>query len=324
MKTVGSVLAEERIRKNITLSEAERATKIRAETLQSIEADNFETLPGSTYIKGFIKNYGEFLGLDSANLLALFRRQFDEKKVSPLALLPDLTPKESPKLTLTPGRALGLGIAVLALGFMGYLLAQYNSFASAPGLQVSEPKENLRVNNGTVEVVGRTDRDATLKINGQQVQLTESGAFSVSVTLPDGVNDLTFSAVNKLGRVTTVKRSVTVESTQAAQPLGPTVATSSAQPVVAAAATTSATPASGIHVTIKIGPNAAYIKATVDNQPVSLERIFYPGTTQTFTAQNMITIKTGNAGSTEILVNGVSQGNLGEEAQVVTKTFTKN
>ncbi len=322
MKTVGSVLAEARLSKNITLSEAERATKIRSEILQKIESDNFETLPGSTYIKGFIKNYGDFLGLDSANLLALFRRQFDEKKVSPLVLLPDLTPKQSPKLTLTPGRALGLGVAVLVLGFMGYLLAQYNSFAAAPGLQVTEPKENLRVNNGTVEVVGRTDRDATLKINGQQVQLTESGAFSVSVTLPDGVNDLTFSAVNKLGKITTVKRSVTVESIQAAQPLGPaSTASSSAKPAVAASATASSQ-VSGIEVTLKIGPSAAWV--SVSAGATNFEGILGAGVTKVFKASDSVTVKTGNAGSTEVLVGGVSQGKMGSDNQVISKTFTKN
>src|SRR5581483_74819 len=145
MKTVGQVLAAARTSKNITLAEAERATKIRIETLQALEADSFAGLSGPTYIKGFIKNYGDFLGLETGNLLALFRRQFDERKAAPLQILPDLSPKESPRLTLTPGRALGVGVTILVLGFMGYLLAQYNSFAAAPQLQIASPDDNLRV-----------------------------------------------------------------------------------------------------------------------------------------------------------------------------------
>lgn len=322
MKTVGQVLAEARAAKNITLSEAERATRIRAEVLQALEADNFTGLSGPTYIKGFIKNYGDYLGLDSSGLMALFRRQFDEKKAVPLQFLPDLSPKESPKLTLTPGRALGLGVSVLVLAFLGYLLAQYNSFASAPQLVVSSPSDNLKVNNGTVEVVGRTDRDATLKINGQQVQLTESGAFSVSVTLPDGINDLTFSAINKLGKVTTVKKSVTVQTALAVAPLGPSVGGPSLPtPAVAAAATTSAQPVSGFEVTLKIGPNAAWVQVSSDG--TSFEGILGAGVSKTFRAQTKITVVTGNAGSTEAILNGVSQGKLGAESEVVTKIYNR-
>lgn len=323
MKTVGQVLQEERLNKGITLNEAERSTKIRTEILARIEQDNFEGLPAATVVKGFIKNYGEFLGLDSEKLLALFRRQFDESKATPGEILPDLSPKEGPRFVVTPGRALGLGVTILVLGFAGYLLAQYQSFAAAPALLVAEPSDNLRVNNGTVEVAGRTDRDARLAINGQDIQLTESGAFSVSVSLPDGVTELTIRAVNKLGRVTTVKKTVAVETAAAKEPLGP-VATSSATPQVAAAtAPVPAQPVAPVEVTVKVGPNSSYIEVTLDGQEaVKFRKLFTPNTTQTFKAQQSVKLLVGNAGSTEVTLNGQSLGRLGDEAQVVTKTFS--
>src|SRR2546429_3422028 len=236
MKTVGQALRNQRHKLNLTLVEAERATKIRAETLAAPEGDDFANLPSPTYIKGFIRNYGEFLGLDSGTLLALFRRQYDEGKTPTSKILPDLKPTNSPKVILTPKRLFVVGVAVLVLGFLGYLFAQYQSFAAAPALQVDSPGDKLKVNNGTVEVVGRTDPDATLSINGQSVDLTSSGAFSVSVTLPDGTTDLTIAATNKLGRVSSVKRTITVATVLANQPVGP-VASSSATPAVAAAST---------------------------------------------------------------------------------------
>lgn len=318
MKTVGEILAEARLSKGITLSEAERNTKIRVETIQALEENNFAILPSSVYIRGFIKNYADYLGLDPERTLAIFRRQFEEKP-SGDPIIPDLSPKESPKLTLTPSRVLGLGVSILVLGFLGYLLAQYQSFAAAPLIDISSPKDGLQVNNGTIEVSGRTDPDASLRINGQSVQLTESGAFSVSVTLPDGTTQLTFSATNKLGRVTTVNRIVNVAVARASEPIGPAAATASAQPAVAAA--TAATTVSGVTLTINIGPNPSYIEVTIDNQPVSLARIFYPGTSQTFKAQSVVKLKAGNAGSTDVIVNGKDLGKLGNEAQVVTKTY---
>jgi cytoskeleton protein RodZ len=325
LKTVGQALRNQRNKLNVTITEAERATKIRAETLTALEADDFRSLPSTTYIKGFIRSYGEFLGLDPATLLALFRRQYDEGKTPSSKILPDLKPKNSPRVILTPKRLFIVGMAVLIIGFLGYLFAQYQSFAAAPALQVDSPNDNLRVNNGTVGVVGRTDPDATLSVNGQQVDLTSSGAFSVSVTLPNGTTDLTITATNKLGRVSTVKRTITVATVLTNQPIGPT-ATSSAAPSVAAAST-SATPApstnqpNGLEVVLKIGPSAAWV--SVNSDGTTFQGILGAGVSKTFKANSKVTVQTGNGGSTDVVVNGVDQGKLGNDLQVVTKEYVK-
>lgn len=318
MKTVGQALRTARNDRNVTLHEAERATKIRLETLQDLEGDNFEGLPSTTHIKGFITLYGEWLGLDPQTLLALFRRQYDEKQTT-FQVLPDLSPRRRPKLMLTPSRAFGLGISLLVLAFLGYLVAQYQSFAAAPAVELSSPSDNSKVNNGTVEVTGRTDRDAKLSINGQRIDLTSSGAFSVSVTLPDGTNDLSVSAVNKLGRVTTVKRTVTVTTAVAPQPLGP---------AVAAIATASATPAVqppakpvGLQVVLKIGPSPAYLQIITD-QGYRYCGIVSANLTKTLTADTKIDLKTGNAGSTDLVINGTDKGVMGADGQVVIHEIT--
>jgi len=329
MKTVGQALAEARLGKNITLAEAERETKIRSELLRALERDDFSGLPSSTYIKGFITLYGEFLGLESDNLLALFRRQHDEKDDAPLQLLPDLSSKGTPKWTITPGRAFGFGIAILVLGFLGYLLAQYQSFAAAPGIEIQSPGDMTKVNNGTIQVVGRTDRDATLKINGQLVELTPSGAFSVSVTLPDGTDVLTFSATNKLGRITTVSRTVTVQTAHSTTALGPSTASSSALPVVAGVATSSAslvpqqpTFSKSLNLIIKnSGSDFVHIKVSADGTSYD-GYIGGGGTSQAFSSNTQIVLQTSNAGSTDVSVNGIDEGVLGNSGQNMTKTYT--
>lgn len=320
MKTVGQALRYQRKKLNITLAEAERATKIRAETLAAIEADDFTKLPSATYIKGFIRNYGEYLGLDSATLLALFRRQYDEGKLPKNKILPDLKPQNSPKVILTPKRLFVIGISVLIIGFLGYLFAQYQSFAAAPALQVDSPNDNLKVNNGTVAVVGRTDPDANLSINGQQVDLTSSGAFSVSVTLPDGTTDLTIAATNKLGRVSTVKRTITVTTVVSAQPIGPT-ATGSAQPAVAAS--TSAQP-QGLNLVLKMGPSSTKLThVLVQYDSSTYDGFISDGGTKTFTAQSKVVVHTYDAGATDVVLNNTDQGKLGSSGQEVTKEYDR-
>lgn len=64
MFEIGSSLREARLRQAVELPEAEAATKIRAKYLRALEDEQFEVLPAQTYVKGFLRAYADFLGLD--------------------------------------------------------------------------------------------------------------------------------------------------------------------------------------------------------------------------------------------------------------------
>jgi hypothetical protein len=61
---IGSSLKDARLRQGIDLAEAELATKIRSKYLRGLEEERFDVLPAQTYIKGFLRSYADFLGLD--------------------------------------------------------------------------------------------------------------------------------------------------------------------------------------------------------------------------------------------------------------------
>jgi cytoskeleton protein RodZ len=61
---IGSSLREARLRQGVELPEAEAATKVRAKYLRALEDEHFEVLPAQTYVKGFLRAYAEYLGLD--------------------------------------------------------------------------------------------------------------------------------------------------------------------------------------------------------------------------------------------------------------------
>src|SRR3989338_11411183 len=86
MRTVGQVLKEEREKRFYTLDEVEKTTKIRKELLEALEAGQYQKLPPHTFVQGFIKNYGKFLGLNPEKLLAVFRREFSDHKFPPRIL----------------------------------------------------------------------------------------------------------------------------------------------------------------------------------------------------------------------------------------------
>ena len=64
MFEIGSSLREARLRQGVDLAEAEQATKIRAKYLRALEDERFELLPAQTYVKGFLRSYADYLGLD--------------------------------------------------------------------------------------------------------------------------------------------------------------------------------------------------------------------------------------------------------------------
>jgi cytoskeleton protein RodZ len=61
---IGNSLREARYRQQLELSDVEQATKIRARYLQALEEESFEALPAQTYVKGFLRTYADYLGLD--------------------------------------------------------------------------------------------------------------------------------------------------------------------------------------------------------------------------------------------------------------------
>ena len=64
MFEIGNSLREARLRQQLEFSDIERVTKIRPKYLRALEDENFEQLPAQTYVKGFLRTYAEFLGLD--------------------------------------------------------------------------------------------------------------------------------------------------------------------------------------------------------------------------------------------------------------------
>ena len=64
MFEIGNSLREARVRQQLELTEIELATKIRSRYLRALEEESFEILPAQTYVKGFLRTYADYLGLD--------------------------------------------------------------------------------------------------------------------------------------------------------------------------------------------------------------------------------------------------------------------
>jgi hypothetical protein len=61
---IGNSLREARLRQQLDFPELEQQTKIRAKYLKALEDEDFDVLPAPTYVKGFLRNYADALGLE--------------------------------------------------------------------------------------------------------------------------------------------------------------------------------------------------------------------------------------------------------------------
>jgi len=117
---VGHRLAEERRRQGKSLPEVERATKIMGRLLDALEAERWTDLPPSAYVRGYIQNYAQFLGLEPGPLLEEYSRDVGPKpEKAPIRRIPQqaVVPHHR-EVHNAPRRlrvAIAIGVVVLAL-----------------------------------------------------------------------------------------------------------------------------------------------------------------------------------------------------------------
>jgi len=100
MGFLGEKLTNNRKEKNISLAAAAAATKIKVEYLRALEEERFDELPSVTYVRGFLKIYARFLGLQPEPLLRAWAEIYqpaqpkvvlvERKRTSPIPFLPSL------------------------------------------------------------------------------------------------------------------------------------------------------------------------------------------------------------------------------------------
>src|SRR6476469_10104745 len=116
MPSIGETLREARMRQRHDITDVEAATKIRAKYLRALENEDFGMLPGSTFVKSFLRTYAEFLGLDPHLLVEEYRAQHDprdESELTPFAPRPRGRERRPPPRRAGPW--LGGVVAVVAI-----------------------------------------------------------------------------------------------------------------------------------------------------------------------------------------------------------------
>jgi cytoskeleton protein RodZ len=84
MPEIGETLRETRMRRRIDMTEVEAATKIRAKYLRALENEEWDLLPGPTFVKTFLRTYAEYLELDARSLVEEYRQRYERPSTQDL------------------------------------------------------------------------------------------------------------------------------------------------------------------------------------------------------------------------------------------------
>ena len=195
---LGEVLRAAREAKGIDLTRVERDTKIRERYLSALERGEYRELPGAVYTKGFLRNYGAYLGLDPEYLIDLYRLETSasspERVTSPSPPRP-IAVRRRRTFVVTPGAVAAAILTILVGAFVAWLGYEFVNFARTPELRIIEPAGDVSAHTEpSITIRGITAAGATIVVSGlpenPSTTADELGNFEMTVGLLPGSNEI--------------------------------------------------------------------------------------------------------------------------------------
>ena len=144
MPEIGATLREARMRAKLDINQVETATKIRAKYLRALENEEWDLLPGSTYVKSFLRTYAEYLGIDVTLIIEEYKRQHERPSdLDQLPISPHSPARRTPPRPPRVPRGLVIGGVIVALLVLFLILGMNNDGGDdtvAPPTQTTETR----------------------------------------------------------------------------------------------------------------------------------------------------------------------------------------
>jgi cytoskeleton protein RodZ len=212
---LGDALRERREHKGVTMQQAAEDTRIREKFLQAIESGDYQSLPGTVYTKGFLRNYAQYLGLEPEEMLALYTGE--RVGADPARTFSPMRPLVKRSFIFTPT----VLVPVIVLGgillFIAYFYYQFTSFAVAPHVDITDPSGDAVSSTAEYLVKGKTNPDGRITVSVSpgldalgDVKPATDGTFSVSVPLKPGPNHIEVRVLDAAGKLATATRTITL------------------------------------------------------------------------------------------------------------------
>jgi len=199
MPEIGDQLRETRMRNRIDITEVEAATKIRAKYLRALENEEWELLPGPTFVKTFLRTYADYLGLDARNLVEEYRSRYERpapQELAPFGASLGGRRSRPRRLVFAPWMAMLVGVLLL-IGAL-YLLGTWGGEPDEQeaGRPAATPETTAAPGDEGRKRKKKRKRAAARKTTAR-LQIQATGAVSVCLENAAGeplIRNVTFQA----------------------------------------------------------------------------------------------------------------------------------
>jgi cytoskeletal protein RodZ len=209
MVKLGEKFIQARNEKGLSLEDVSKKTKIRKDFLNYIEKGEYQKLPSFSYAQGFVRSYARFLELDEEEIMAIFRREFDDKKA--YKVLPKgFETEEFSVSKFRLSRSFYFAIFALII-FFAFILFQFRYAFLNPPLEIESPKNNSVISSSQVVVSGKTEPDIVVYVNSDLVSVDESGNFKKNLVVFPGKITINVKAISRFEKKTEKSIQITVK-----------------------------------------------------------------------------------------------------------------
>lgn len=287
---IGEELKRKREEMGLSINDIENKIKIKATYIEAMENENFDKLPGRVYVKGFIRNYAKFLGLDHNLYLEEINKHFQDD--APEDILANSKPQlvrpiRDRRLTDRIVKGIALLLIFAMLGFGALKGFQFFMSPKDSNPQVSETTpEGATDPNPQPEVTPEPQPEPT----PEPVPEPQPEPTPVPEPTPEPQPEPTPEPTNP-------------ENNQPVDPSGEKVV---------------------LEVTMSEGGpglDSCWVQVIVDGKLEFEQTILAGRDLMVFMGSKTIDFTYGNAAAVRIKVNGVDQGVLGAQGEVGTKRF---
>ena len=184
MESYGLMLKKAREEKELSLEDAARGTNISISYLKALEEEDEKVFPGEPYLYGFLKNYAEFLGLNSSMVCVLCKNKKIQEANVPVELL--LTSRRSFGIRFL---LWGIVLAVFAAGAVFAVFKMKNSFAqkNATVVETAEEVHHYRLSDNTFSKRLYKGDKILVPLESGDIELTVAGTLhSLKIDFPSG------------------------------------------------------------------------------------------------------------------------------------------
>ena len=283
---LGDLLKKTREELHIELDEVVATTKIQRHYLEVIENEEWSELPSQVFVKGFLRAYADFLGLNKETVIDQYLRSSSGDKFEPKPLTKKRFQPERPYLVII--------LPVLALAFIVAFTYMSKKDISIIELAVQYlgAKSPVEKNEHRGEKEEREKRGTSIKQDTTHQEERETETFPVEDEEEvDGARRVALESKPVEDIIIPEETTIPIEGDEE-------------KPIV---------PRFILTANVK---SLTWVAIGIDDEP-KREYLFKPGETLRWTANKGFDVLIGNAGGIEFFFNGKEIGKLGTQGEVV-------